>query len=372
MVPFLVPPGSPPPVIGGSDSGPSQDAIVHVRSAIDGQPVACAGTVVAPRIVLTARHCVIGLKSPFTTCAGAAFEDATTAQLDSVTVSAGASVSSPSAERGVVSVIVPGPTAVCGNDFAALILDSALPAVSPAVRFDRRTVAGELVTIAGWGWTDTTALPLTRQQRQHIPILDVADSDRSWVMPDELVFGESICDGDSGGPLLSEETGALIGVASRMHRDDTQVIPPASCEGDAVRNVAGSTSVILDVMLRATQETGETIQPEASPSGAISQVGAACSADDECMSGRCEHDELGQACSMTCGELRPCPDGSSCEPEDGLMVCHRTAAADAGGGEDSGCGIATGSSRQSTGARVVVLATLAFLLGRKRNGKKPS
>jgi len=369
MIPLVLASGALPlpPIIGGEDSAPSREAVVHVHAFVDGHAANCAGTAVTPRTVITARHCIVGLGAPFATCTGATFRDASTADLPSIIVSTGADSGSPSAERAVVSVLAPDEPEVCGHDFVVLVLDLALPVTPLPVRLDRRNTAGELVTVAGWGWTDTTPLPDIRQERMHVPILEVADAAKSWVVPDELVFGESICDGDSGGPLLSEDSGALIGVASRNHHDDAQqVLPPGSCEGDSVRNVAESTRVMLDVLLRATAEASEELTPEAAPAGATLEAGAACASDHDCLSGLCVDDVQGSRCSRLCSEERPCGMGDQCTTAQSVGICMSAPADPAMSGADGGCAL---SRRPATGQSALralaVLAALALVRRRR-------
>jgi hypothetical protein len=90
---------------------------------------------------------------------------------------------------------------------------------------------GEELTAVGWGFTDQTSasgqlvLPLHRMQRRGVAVLggerDVityrrhsGDEIIAGAMQDEFIVGESVCNGDSGGPLFDAD-GKIVGITSR-------------------------------------------------------------------------------------------------------------------------------------------------------------
>ena len=110
---------------------------------------------------------------------------------------------------------------LCDSDIALVVLDTSFTAVQPlAVRLDAATavVNGEAIRSVGYG-QNNDALPLgTRMRKDGVSILamgrGVSDSNTA-LGANEFEVGESICEGDSGGPAISETTGAVIGVVSR-------------------------------------------------------------------------------------------------------------------------------------------------------------
>ena len=148
---------------------------------------------------------------------------------------------------------------------------------------DSQLGAGETVTAIGWGVTGNGLPPSVRQQRGGIPILAIGpatDAAGYGVAPDELEIGESICEGDSGGPLL-DAAGAIVGVASRGGNgvNDASVMDPAAtCVGANAVNIYTETAPFRDVILGAFAAVGAAPQLVSVP------MGEACTTSGECVS----------------------------------------------------------------------------------------
>ena len=85
-----------------------------------------------------------------------------------------------------------------------------------SVRLDGDVGKGEKLTTIGWGVTSTEVEPGARQVRAGVLTTRVGPDKTDPVLtPNEFGFDESICLGDSGGPILSQSTGAIVGVVSR-------------------------------------------------------------------------------------------------------------------------------------------------------------
>lgn len=315
---------------GESSPSPEHDAVVLVQAVMDAAPSLCTGTLVAPNLVVTARHCVAHvLPGPFhctlrgelTGNPDRGGEMGLDVPPHRVFIHVGeVPSSSPSAvATRIVSSLSPS---VCLNDLAFLVLDRELDAPIRPVRLQSITAAGERVTLVGYGLSEGEGqLDLSSARRSRLTdqeVLQVGpDSTEEGVIDApvrKLVLrGASVCYGDSGGPAIAEATGAVIGVYSlgsgtRCADRDTEHLythlPPLAHLAEAAFEAAGA----------------QPWQEGAEPLG----LGEPCGTGRPCASGWCEQRASERSCAQRCARPEDCPSGWVCSGEAGR--CERAPA----------------------------------------------
>jgi hypothetical protein len=145
-------------------------------------------------------------------------------------------------------VLVPSGDELCDHDIAIVLLDQQVEGVAPiAVDLQSNLAAGQLVRAVGFGKRGDMAGFGKKYTRAHIPILATSHA--------EFEVGEAVCSGDSGGPALDSETGAILGVVSRGG---------ASCQGPQARSVytrADAFAQLIQTALGDGTSTTQTSRP---------------------------------------------------------------------------------------------------------------
>ncbi|HEU4412967.1 MAG TPA: S1 family peptidase [Polyangiaceae bacterium] len=200
--------------------------VVRVRRTRDGEGSSCTGVVIAPDLVLTARHCVDRFREPVGACASSkAGRDAGGELAVTLREPGGAKHKLPVSPDGVR---VPGGEDNCGADIALLRVPDMLrfrdggwvQAASP--RLDRALRPGEPYTAVGFGDADAEGNGsgvLRRRDGLTVSCLGVNCAASEGALPHEWEGEAGVCGGDSGGPALDEE-GHVVGIASRSNADD--------------------------------------------------------------------------------------------------------------------------------------------------------
>jgi uncharacterized protein (TIGR03382 family) len=216
------------PIIGGQTDTATHGvvalAFVYPRHQVS---VFCSGSLLAPNLVLTARHCIAQIGNDPTNesvdCSVSQFTTPTAANTVFVSTDA-----QPQTSNGTLYPVkeilqAPGSTNVCGYDVALLILNSNVPSTSatpiePALAVTTKT--NEEFAAVGFGLQDpndkagTTAGTRMRFNTASVYCVGTSCPAAAANAQDEWVGNSPVCSGDSGGPAL-DSSGRVFGVTSR-------------------------------------------------------------------------------------------------------------------------------------------------------------
>lgn len=244
----------------GGDADAADVAVVAVvrcdgecaRDAAPAVSLACTGALVAPTLVLTARHCVAPVVDDATgvACSRTRFGAPFAASALAITAS-----SAIAGARWIAAakVHVPSADAFCGGDVALVELEAPVVAAPLAPRVGAAPRAGEPYAAIGFGATAPGGAGGARVRRDGLAVgcLDPACAPRGpdgapAIAAGELIGAAGGCAGDSGGPAL-DVAGAIVGVLSRGD---------AACGTPVYERIDAQASWLKAVTARAAADGG--------------------------------------------------------------------------------------------------------------------
>ncbi|NUO48746.1 MAG: trypsin-like serine protease [Polyangiaceae bacterium] len=305
--------------IQGGYADKTDTAVVGIVELSGNSLATCSGSLIAPNLVLTARHCV---SNTLNTASGGGIicSQTTSGNIYSagnfyVTTDERMDYDSEWIQAREV-VGIPSDNTFCGQDQALIILTENVPdtVATPLVpRVDTPLVKDELYHAIGYGLTSDSqsASSGSRRRRDN---LKVECAEEECQPTGQLTVNEwrgetGICSGDSGGPAIDLQS-RVVGVTSRGS---------AGCNNPVYGSVHGWGDWIKQTAIYAAQLGG--YEPAAWASGWPTDIGYNLPVGDSCDTGCpiCLDDICTRLCDDT---LAPCGDGYVCEVrDDGNQYC---------------------------------------------------
>ncbi len=357
----------------------------------------CSGALIAPNLVLTARHCIANTGDAIN-CATSRFGSLTAGE-NGIYVTTSPTLAG--AGRNFVrssKIFAPSDSKVCGNDIALIVLSSNInnvPLVEPLLNTTRlithASSFGRKYTAIGYGLTNATGSPEdsgTRRILQDIPVACVPGDTKSFldcnkisgassiITQTEFIGGDGTCQGDSGSTAYEQTEFTAgrrlsLGVLSRGSADGNNCVGAVYTRSDAWADL------ILQAATYAQQQGGypkpawlenpdrgttPSPNPNPTPTTPTVDLGGECTSDAQCKTSVCAalttEDPL--VCSQTCDDANPCADGFTCQSG----YCFAGTGGDVAPASTTskGCSVAPLAASERR-ASVGLLATLAALAG---------
>ncbi len=186
----------------------------------------CSGALVAPNLVLTARHCVSRAVTATPSCDARGRShngDHLAEDVDPTAISiyTGAHVR-PDLDAPVaraVRTLHPTGQVLCDADVAFLVLDRPIPNASIlSMRLHASVEPGDMVVPVGFGGgtANVVGRKVARERSTVLTTGPSANAATGAVLgPREFEVDRATCRGDSGGPAIDVMTGEIVGVVSR-------------------------------------------------------------------------------------------------------------------------------------------------------------
>lgn len=291
---------SPPPGVPDRGYDPAVVAIDATDAAL------CAGVLVAPDVVLTARHCVSLPAGPIE-CPG---EDASAAPPlrppGSLRIYVGDDVSTAAVRARGRGIRVPALPSICGADVALILLDVPIDDVQPLIIRSTGAAQGDHLRTVGWRLAGRTAAE-PRILRDHLLVVGTS--------PTELELDEAVS--GIGGPAIDESTAAVLGIFSRRAADPSR----------AVYTRADAFATLIEDALAESESAAGSPRGLRKPKKGPADLGANCASAGDCAAGVCVTTSGGleQYCSRSCSVYDRCPARFRCQRgQSGAQACTKT------------------------------------------------
>lgn len=290
--------------------------VFRVLGRVSGFAELCSATLIAPQLMLTARHCVAPTPASSVDCSRDQFGP--TVAPSELMFSNATQPDLTSRWFGANTVLVsPESSATCGYDIAVVILDEPVPpsvAIPAEPRFSPEIRRGETYLAIGYGAShadENLAQYGVRHSRGDLSVACGQSSDcgARMVMRQEFIGEAGACSGDSGGPALDSD-GKVIGVLSRGAE---------GCASPVYVGVPAFQSLLVDAALLATERLDAPLpvwaggEPPSVPSTDATDSSAPSSSTDTAVDAGPDEQapEQPQLASQNCAFNNPSRGGST-------------------------------------------------------------
>ncbi len=303
---------------------PGDTAVVGVIHSTEKIHQGCSGSLIAPNVVLTARHCLSS--SLHLGNSGSIQCDKTTfgppsAAID-LSVTTKTTLPAARGEYSVVEVVLlpSEDDRWCGNDIALLILTNNVdPTIAAPLEpgVDEPLNPWDEFSAVGYGNDENGLNDGIRRRRDGLSVICVGaecSDGEPYFAPHEWQGESAGRNGDSGGPAIDRD-GRVVGILSRGNSSlmvYQYVYARSQWLKDTVAYAAG-----LGMYFPPLWTNGASISPEYPPYE--TPVGLACQTDDDCLSGHCLHEAELSYCTRPCDAEHGCPADYFCDAT--LAVC---------------------------------------------------